>query len=119
MPASRASCDHRRVVGRDEIGQHLRTAGRRPALGTKDILLGDGNAGQRAGRTGCDAGIGGTRHGQRLLAVDGDEGVDIGIQALDAVENSVDSSTLEICLAARACASSFRLVDHSITFGTR
>jgi hypothetical protein len=78
--------DHRRVVGRDEIGQHFRTAGRRPALGTKDILLGDGNAGQRAGRTGCDAGIGGTRHGQRLLAVDGDEGVDIGIQALDAVE---------------------------------
>ena len=112
--------DHRRVVGRNEVGEHLRAAGGAPAFGAEDVLLGDGNAGQRPGAAGSNAGIGSGSHGQRFFAVYGDEGVDVGVQALDPVEEEraqFDAGDFP----GRQCLRQLLecLVDHSITFGTR
>ena len=112
--------DHRRVVGRDEVGEHLRAAGGAPAFGTEDVLLGDRNAGQRAGAAGGDAGIRGGGHFQRFFPVDRDKGVDLGIQALDPVEEQgaqLDAGNILRCQRLRQLLEC--LVDHSITFGTR
>ena len=74
------------VVGGDKILQHLRATGGAPAFGAEQVLVGDGQAGQRTGVTGGQAGIGSLCFGQRFCAVDSDEGVERRVQALDAVK---------------------------------
>jgi hypothetical protein len=112
--------DHRRIIGRHEIGQHLRATGRRPAFGAENVLLGDRDTGQRTGRTGGDADIGVAGHFQALFAVKRDEGVEGRIQALDAVKEQraqFDAGNLPGGQGLRQFLQA--LVDHSITFGTR
>jgi len=46
----------------------------------------DGNAGERCGVAGGDAGIGGTGFGQRDLCVEGDKGIQRWIVRLDALQ---------------------------------
>ena len=88
-----------------------------------------------AGVAGGDARVGRARLRQGLLAVDGDEGVEVRVEPLDAVEEERVSSTLEIFFCASGGGKFFEGgVDHrgggwnraakapgnySITFGTR
>jgi len=44
------------------------------------------DAGERPGAAGGDARVGSARGGERALAVDGDEGVERGVERVDAVE---------------------------------
>ena len=46
------------VIGRNEIAEHLRAAGREPAAGAEDVLLRDGNPGERACRAGRKTTVG-------------------------------------------------------------
>jgi hypothetical protein len=91
-----------------------------PQVVVQDVLLGDRNAGQRAGAAGGDAGIRRARHFQALFAVDRDEGVDFRIQALDAVEEQPGQFDAGKLLRRQRLRQFPQAgADHSITFGTR
>jgi hypothetical protein len=116
--------DHRRVVGRDEIGQHLRTAGRSPAFGAENVLLGDRDTGQRAGRfdttRGGKAGICGAGHFQAFFGVDRNKGIQGRVQARDALEKELRQFDTGNLLGGQGLRQLLEAgVDHSITLGTR
>ena len=77
-----------RVVGANKIAQHLRAAGGAQAFGDKHILMRKRNAGQRAGLAGGAGGVGGIGGGQRAVVVDGDEGIELRIEGVDAGQSS-------------------------------
>ena len=74
------------VVRGDEAVQHLRGAGGAHPAGTENILLREGDAGQRAGIAGGQARIRRVSRRQRLLGGDGDEAVELSIVRFDAPE---------------------------------
>ena len=78
--------DHMRVVGGDEVFQHARAARRRPSRGAEEILVSDRNAGERHCVAARDACVGRARLREGLLPIDGDEGVEARIEALDPLE---------------------------------
>ena len=61
MPAGVEPLDHGRVVGRDEVGEHPRAAGRQDAVGAEDVLVRDRHAGERPALAARDARIGRAR----------------------------------------------------------
>ena len=75
-----------RVIGGDEVFQHARAARRRPSRGAEEILVRDRNAGERHRVAARDACVGRARLREGLLAIDGDEGVEARIEALDPLE---------------------------------
>jgi hypothetical protein len=120
-PAALKRCDDRRVVGTDKVAQHLRPAGRQPALGTEDVLVGDRDAGQRTAFA-----LSARRSSAALAAwarlrgfgIDADESVELRVVARDPVE--VLASQLDAGNFFRGqCALPERLQavgDHSMTF---
>ncbi|MNT23850.1 hypothetical protein D3C72_1592910 [compost metagenome] len=75
-----------RVVGRDEVVQHLRAAAGLPALLAEDVLVRDRCPGQEPGAARGAARIGGGCLEQGLVAVNGDEGIELRVERVDALQ---------------------------------
>ena len=75
--------NHRGVIGGDEAIEYPRAAGRAHAIGAEDVLVRDGHTGQRSGFAARAARIGSPGLGKGALGGDGDEGVQLRIEALD------------------------------------
>ena len=108
------------VVGTDEVRQHARSACRQPALAAEDVLLGDRDTGQRADITGGNLRVGSAGLGQALVGIDGNEGVDVRVIRLDAVEEQLRQFDAGNLFAGERLGELGEVaLDHSITFGTR
>src|SRR3954454_5595401 len=71
------------VVGRCEVRQHARAASSQNAVGAENVFVSDRHAGQRTCRAARQLLISQSCSLQSLIARDCDEGVELGIEALD------------------------------------
>ena len=78
--------DHGGVVGRDEVAEDLRGAGRAHAARQIDVLDGERDAAQRRRVAAREALVGRGGLCERLARADGDEGVEPRLDRRDAVE---------------------------------
>ena len=85
-PARMQFLHHVRVVGRDEVGEDLRAAGGEPAFGAEDVFERDGDTGQWLRLSRRDALVRRPGLGQGYLRIQGDKGVELGVQSLRALE---------------------------------
>ena len=85
-PGGGEALDHGRVVGGDEVVEHARPAGRAYPIGAEDVLVGDGDAGERSALAPAKRGIRPFGRGQGRFGGDGNEAVQPWVQALDPCE---------------------------------
>ena len=82
----RQPLDDGRVIGRDEVVEHPRTATGLQTLGTEDVLVRDRDAGQRPGLAGSERLVGTLGRRERRFGRHRDEGVQRRIEPRDALQ---------------------------------